>query len=68
MEASVTSYLGIQIVNLGADEKAELLFVDQLYELLSLIPSATLCFFFFFDHLHFSRFIPWSLEVPKWAY
>ncbi|RWR90942.1 CAAX amino terminal protease family protein isoform 1 [Cinnamomum micranthum f. kanehirae] len=29
VEASVTSYLGIQIVNLGADEKAELLFVDQ---------------------------------------
>lgn len=45
VEASVTSYLGIQIVNLGADEKAELLFVDQLYELLSSIPSATLCFF-----------------------
>ncbi|KAJ8628580.1 hypothetical protein MRB53_021903 [Persea americana] len=29
VEASVTSYLGLQIVNLGADEKAELLFVDQ---------------------------------------
>lgn len=29
VEASVTSYLGIQIINLSSDEKAEILFADQ---------------------------------------